>query len=64
MRQWEEGLEIDESSEEESSNADSSLVPHIDREDVAFNGDDDSSGDDVVDETVKEIHEILVKVPQ
>ncbi len=57
-------LERDESSEEESSNVDSSLVPNIDEEDVvSVNGDDDSSDDDMADETVKERHEILVKVP-
>ena len=50
MRQWEERRERSESSEEEISNADSSLVPSIDQEDVAVNADDDSSDDDVVDE--------------
>ena len=64
MRQWEERLERAESSEEESSNADSSLVPNIDQGDVVVNTtDDDSSNDDIVDETIKEMHEILVKVP-
>ena len=58
------GLVRAESSDEESSNADSSLVPNIDQEDVVANtADDDSSDDDIVDETVKEMHEILVKVP-
>ena len=60
MRQWEERLERAESSDEESSNADSSLVPNIDQEDVVVNVDDDSSDGDIVDETVKEMHEILV----
>ena len=63
MRQWEERLERAESSDEESSNADSSLVPNIDQEDVVVNVDDDSSDDDIVDEIVKEMHEILVKAP-
>ena len=54
MRQWEERLERAESSDEESSNADSSLVPNIDQEDVVVNVDDDSSNGDIVDETVKE----------
>ena len=63
MRQWEERLERAEISDEESSNADSNLVPNIDQEDTAVNVDDDSSDDDIVDETVKEMHEILVKVP-
>ena len=57
------GLERAESSDEESSNADSSLVPNIGQEDVVVDAaDDDSSDDDIVDETVKEMHEILVKV--
>jgi hypothetical protein len=57
-------LERAESSDEESSNADSSLVPNIGQEDVVVDvADDDSSDDDIVDETVKEMHEILVKVP-
>ena len=41
----------------------SRLVPNIDQEDVVVDADDDSSDDDIVDETVKEMHEILVKVP-
>ena len=58
------GLESAESSDAESSNAASTLVPNIDQEDVVVNAaDDDSSDDDIVDETVKEMHEILVKVP-
>ena len=58
------GLERTESTDEESSNTDSSLVPNIDQEDVVVNVVvDDSSDDDIVDETVKEMHEILVKVP-
>jgi hypothetical protein len=57
------GLERDATSEEESSHANSSLVPNIDREDVVANVDDDSSDDDIVDETVERMHEILVKVP-
>ena len=57
------GLERVESSDEESSNADSSLVPNIGQEDVGVDAAyDDSSDDDIVDETVKEMHEILVKV--
>ncbi len=56
------GLERSESSDAESSNTDSSLVPKIDQEDVVVDADDDSSDDDIVDETVKEMHEILVKV--
>ena len=39
------------------------MVPNIDQEDVVVDADDDSSDDDIVDETVKEMHEILVKVP-
>ena len=57
------GLERAESSDAESSNADTSLVPNIDQEEVVVDADDDSSDDDIVDETVKEMHEILVKVP-
>ena len=58
------GLERAESSDAESSKADLSLVPNIDQEDVVVDvADDDSSDDDIVDETVKEMHEILVKVP-
>jgi hypothetical protein len=56
------GLERAESSDEESSNTDSSLVPNIGQEDVVVDADDDSSDDDIVDETVNEMHEILVKV--
>ena len=49
------GLERAESSDAESSNADLSLVPNIDQEDVVVNtADDDSSDDDIVDKTVKE----------
>ena len=59
----EKGLVRAESSAEESSIADSSLVPNIHQEEVVVNVDDDSSDDDIVDETVKEMHEILVKVP-
>ena len=58
------GLERAESSDEESSNTDSSLVPNIDQEDVVMDADDDSSDDDIVDETGKEMHEILVKVDE
>ncbi len=39
------------------------MVPNIDQEDVVVDADDDSSDDDIVDETVKEMHEMLVKVP-
>ena len=59
----EKGLVRAESSDEESSIADSSLVPNIHQEEVVVYVDDDSSDDDIVDETVKEMHEILVKVP-
>ena len=64
MRQWDASCSQAESSDAESSNADLSLVPNIDQEDVVVDAaDDDSSDDDIVDETVKEMHEILVKVP-
>ena len=59
----EKGLVRAESSAEESSTADSSLVPNIHQEEVVVYVDDDSSDDDIVDETVKEMHEILDKVP-
>jgi hypothetical protein len=40
------------------------LVPNVGQEDVLVDAaDDESSDDDIVDETVKEMHEILVKVP-
>ena len=49
------GFERAESSDEESLNAVSTLVPNIDQEDVVVNtADDDSSDDDIVDKTVKE----------
>jgi hypothetical protein len=35
----------------------------LETEDVVVSIDDDSSDDDVVDETVKEMHDILVKIP-
>jgi len=41
------GLERDETSEEESSHVDSSLVPKIDQDDVVLNVDGDSIDDDI-----------------
>ena len=55
--------EKDETSVEENSDTFSDLVPNIGQEDVVVSIDDDSSDDDVVDETVKEMHDILVKIP-
>jgi hypothetical protein len=55
-------LERTESSDAESSNTDTSLVPNIDQEEVVVDVDDDSSDDDIVDETVKVMREISVKV--
>jgi hypothetical protein len=55
--------EKDETSVEENSDRFSDLVPNIGQEDVVVSIDDDSSDDDVVDETVKEMHDILVKIP-
>jgi hypothetical protein len=54
--------EKDDTSVEENSNTFSDLVSNIGQEDVVVSIDDDSSDDDVVDETVKEMHDILVKI--
>jgi hypothetical protein len=55
--------EKDETSVEENSDTFSDLVPNIGQEDIVVSIDDDSSDHDVVDETVKEMHDILVKIP-
>jgi hypothetical protein len=55
-------VEKDETSVEENSDTFSDLVPNIGRENVVVNVYDDFSDDDIVDETVKEMHDILVKI--
>ena len=54
--------EEDEASAEENSDTFSDLVPNIGQENVVVNVNDDFSDDDIVDETVKEMHDILVKI--
>ncbi len=54
--------EKDETSVEENSDTFSDLVPNIGRENVVVNVNDDFSDDDIVDDTVKEMHDILVKI--
>jgi hypothetical protein len=54
--------EKDETSAEENSDTFSDLVLNIGQENVVVNVNDDFSDDDIVDETVKEMHDILVKI--
>ena len=51
-----------ETSVEENSDIFSDLVPNIGQENVVVNVNDDFRDDDTVDETVKEMHDILVKI--
>ncbi len=56
--------ETDETSVEENSDTFSDLVPNIGQEDVVVSIDDDSNDDDVVDETVKEMHDVSISSKQ